>query len=741
MPEAKKQAPRIRRNQEKPAAPKKGAGLRRAANKAKEGATPRKSYDFPVKPPEIPAGVVPAGVTAPVMATDSNPYAFAAQTFPGGGFPGFPYLSQLATRAEYRQMASGMATEITREWLEFTSKQDDDTNTAEKIKAIEEEFKRLNVRGVIQKAAEQDCYFGRAQIFLEIAGADRSTPLVLDPRTVKKGSLARVVPVEAVWTTPAGYNALDPAAPDFYKPSKWFMLGQEVHASRLLTVVTRQLPDILKPAFNFAGMSLSQLAEPYVDNWLRTRQSVSDLLNNFSITALATSMDQVLQGDDDGADLFARAELFTATRSNKGLMLLDKDREDLVQINTPLSGLHELQAQSQEHMCSVSRMPAIILTGISPSGLNASSDGEICIFYDWIAAQQETHWREPLEVILKAVQLSLFGEIDPDIDFTFVPLYQMTPKELAEIRLSDSQAATAYIAAGVIDPSEERERLARDPDSGYQGLDTTVELVPPTEPPPGETDPAMDAEFDENKHPRADNGQFGSGGGGAAKPKGGKTEFTSVGPKLDFSAAKSASVEDVKAGNLKNIKYDSSLTNEAEAGYGNGTIRVGDKFFALSPSHREHVLRHEQAHYDAEKIGLSTSIDIANAGVFGELSADGSVKNGPNGQHKPDECLTESLALYQTDPEFLKAQFPEAYELAESYYKSGKLPESLLSKIATANKAASALTQNQADLFDRAEREIRDKIKSADSDESKLEFQLQLRALMLDDVYPDWFAG
>ena len=256
-----------------------------------------------------------------------------------------------------------------------------------------------------------------------------------------------------------------------------------------MTVVTRPLPDILKPAFNFAGMSLSQLAEPYVDNWLRTRQSVSDLLNNFSITALATSMDQVLQGEDDGADLMSRAELFTATRSNKGLMLLDKEREELVQINTPLSGLHELQAQSQEQMCSVSRMPAIVLTGISPSGLNASSDGEIRIFYDWVAAQQEAHWREPLEVILKVVQLSLFGEIDPDIGFTFTPLYQMTPKEESEIRLSDSQADCAYIAAGVVDPSEVRERLARDPNSGYQSLDTSVELVPPVEP-TGEEDPA-----------------------------------------------------------------------------------------------------------------------------------------------------------------------------------------------------------------------------------------------------------
>lgn len=488
MPEAKK--PAIRRNQEA-AKPTKGSGLRRAAAKAQAAGVAAKSYDWPIKPPALLPGVAPAGVTAPVMAADSPAYTMAAHAFPGGGFPGFAYLSQLATRAEYRQMASALSTELTREWLEFTDKnEDEDSTTPQKIKEIEKEFERLGVREVIRMAAEHDCFFGRGQIFMNIEGADRNTPLILDPRTVKKGSLRSVTTVEAIWTTPATYNALDPVAPDFYRPTKWFMLGQEVHASRLMTTVTRPLPDILKPAFNFAGLSLSQLAEPYVDNWLRTRQSVSDLLNNFSITALATSMDQVLQGDDDGSDLFARATLFTATRSNKGLMLLDKEREELVQINTPLSGLHELQAQSQEHMCSVSRMPAIVLTGISPSGLNASSDGEIRIFYDWIAAQQEAHWRSPLEVILKVVQLSLFGEIDPDIGFKFVPLYQMTAKEEAEIREANSRTATAYIDRGVIDASEERERLARDPNSGFMGLDTSVELVPPNpEPAPGEAPP------------------------------------------------------------------------------------------------------------------------------------------------------------------------------------------------------------------------------------------------------------
>lgn len=489
----------------------KGTKLRQAANKAKAQSS-NLLEGYPVKPPDILNGVVPKGANAPVLAMDATTnYSMLAQAYPtGGGFPGFSYLSQLATRAEYRAFASALSTELTREWIKFTSKQEDDDTNADKIKLIEDEFKRLDVRKVLQIAAENDCYFGRAQIFIDINGADRKTPLVLDPRTVKKGSLNRLSCVEAIWTTPAGYNALDPAAPDFYKPSRWFMLGQEVHASRLMTIVTRPLPDILKPAFNFAGMSLSQLAEPYVNNWLRTRQSVADLINNFSITALATSMEQVLQGNDDGADLFARAELFTATRSNKGLMLLDKDQEEIVQINTPLSGLHELQAQSQEHMCSVSRTPAIVLTGISPAGLNASSDGEIRVFYDWIAAQQEAYWREPIETILKCVQLSLFSEIDPDISFSFIPLYQMTPKELADIRTADGLTAVAYIDRGVLDPSEERERLARDPESGYQGLDIDIGILEPN------NFEAMD-EWKEGDHPHADNGQFGSGGNNSAR--------------------------------------------------------------------------------------------------------------------------------------------------------------------------------------------------------------------------------
>lgn len=449
----------------------KGNGLYSALQKALQ--KPERKH-YPIKPPVIPNGVIPKDKKTEVIGMDeASVYDYARAYTNGGieGFPGYPYLAALATRAEYRAFASTLATELTREWITLNSSQTDDDNTKQKITEITQELTRLGLQSVIKKIAEHDSYFGRGQIFINIKEQDRSKPLILDKRTVKVGSLLAIKAVEPMWTTPSSYNAIDPAAADFYEPSTWFMLGNQVHASRLLTIITRPVPDLFKPAFNFSGMSMSQLAEPYVDNWLRTRQSVSDLINNFSIVNLATSMEQVLQGEEDGTELFQRADLFTAGRSNKGVMLTDMEREELNMLNAPLGGLHELQAQAQEHMCSVSTQPAIKLTGISPSGLNASSEGEIKVWYDRVSALQESDYRKPIEIVIKLAQLNLYGEIDPDITFTFNPLYQMTDKELADIRNANATAAGAYIDRGVLSAQEERERIARDPESGYQGID------------------------------------------------------------------------------------------------------------------------------------------------------------------------------------------------------------------------------------------------------------------------------
>lgn len=439
------------------------------------------SQRFAIKPPELMPGVVPAGRSS-AIAMDYAPgiYDFASLSLGADfqGFPGYPYLANLATRAEYRAFASTMASELTREWIKIKSINDEDqSQDHDRIAELEKAIEEHNLRGIVQTAAAQECFFGRGQISINIKGANDDLPLVLAPQTVKQGSLTSFTTVEAMWTSPSAYNAIDPTAPDFYRPRQWFLLGKEVHASRLLTIITRPLPDMLKPAYNFSGMSLSQLAEPYVNNWLRTRQSVADLINNFSITTLSTNMEQALQGGEEGMEsVFDRADMFTLMRSNRGLMVLDKTTEEIGQTNTPLSGLDSLQSQAQEHMCSVSRIPAMILTGISPSGMNASSEGEIRAFYDWVSSQQESFWKKPIDTMIKLIMLDLWGEIDPTITFEFCPLWQVSALDAATIRASNANADGIYLDRSVVSQEEVRTKLAKDPDSGYSGID--VEDVP-----------------------------------------------------------------------------------------------------------------------------------------------------------------------------------------------------------------------------------------------------------------------
>jgi phage-related protein (TIGR01555 family) len=439
-------------------------------------------------PPPMP-GVLPAG--APSMAQDDAigaAYSWASGTngnkLLGEGltWPGYAILAELSQRPEYRKITETLAREMTRKWIKIQAAGDDDKT--DKIQAIEAAFDKYRIRDLFRTVAEHDGFFGRGQIYVDTGYTDSPdeliTPLMLSPNKMPKGSLKGLRVVSAMWTYPTQYNSFDPLKPNYYKPTSWFVMGKQLHASRLLTFVGRELPDILRPAYNFCGLSMSQMAKPYVDNWLRTRQSVADLLHSFSVSGIKTNMQATLGGIGD--DMLMRAQMFNMTRDNRGLFMLDKETEEFFNVSTPLGTVDHLQAQAQEQMASVSGIPLVKLLGITPSGLNASSDGEIRSFYDFIGAYQEHLFGVHLETLLKIIQLSEFGEIDDEIGYRFEPLWELNETERASVRKTDVDTAVELINAGVLHPEEERKRLATTEDSLYHGLDVDDVPEPPQDP-------------------------------------------------------------------------------------------------------------------------------------------------------------------------------------------------------------------------------------------------------------------
>lgn len=466
-----------------------------------------------IQPPKLPdvvrGGFVfnptddPGRLGEPMLAYDdaanAPAWAYMTQANCGVGFAGYGYLAELSQRSEYRAPTETVANEMTREWIDVLVKgkaskkkrkargesvdpaEDSDPEAQgleDKIEQMEAAMEKWKLREHFRKLAEVDGFFGRAQLFINVdSGSVRpeeanQLPLVVDPATIGKGSLRGFKVIEPIWTSPYNYNATDPTAADFYKPRAWFVIGRRVHASRLLTFISREVPDLLKPAYNFGGLSTTQLMEPYVFQWLRTRNSVSDLVHNFSVMCLQTDMGAVLAGGDAkaGIGLMERVQLFVQNRDNQGLSVLDKNREELVAVNVPLGSLDKLQAQSQEHMAAPSHIPLVKLTGITPAGLNADSEGEIKIWYDWIRSLQIFFYGPHLKHCLDIIQLDEFGAIDDAISFRFVPLSSPTIKELSEIRKSDAETDEKYVQMGAVSPDEVRERISSDPNSGFDNL-------------------------------------------------------------------------------------------------------------------------------------------------------------------------------------------------------------------------------------------------------------------------------
>lgn len=442
----------------------------------------------------------------------SNSSAGAGWLEDGLFFMGYPYLAEMAQRPEFRKPCDVLARETTREWIRLKSTKninitdydtDDEANaareqqsreTAEKISAIEAEFKRLDVRALLYRMVLDALLNGVGYVWIDMAGlatdaTGQNVPLKLTKHGVKKGSLNGFKRIDPIWTSANAFNADTPLRDGFYDPESYWVQGCLTHKDRLLKMVPYEVPDIFKPAFNFGGLSLTQQLRPYVHNFLRTRNSVSDITANFSKLVLKTDMTAAMQGgvmDHNGTStIMGRASFMQQVSEGQSTIVADKENEDVSIVATPLGGLSDLQAQAMEAMAFIPGIPLVKLFGITPNGLNASSEGEIRVFYDGIAAFQENNLRPILEKILRLVQLNLWGELDESLDFDFVNLWQLDDEKAASVEKAKAEADKINIEAGKITPDEARMREEQDQNSLYRGVNLSGEApgIPETEPP------------------------------------------------------------------------------------------------------------------------------------------------------------------------------------------------------------------------------------------------------------------
>lgn len=439
-------------------------------------------------------------------------------------FVGYGMLSNVSQEALIRAGVETVADEMTRKFIRWTYHTDDGKeNKEDLISKMDEQTKKYKLKEIFNEAMLKDGYFGGCLVYIDMGDLDdeeKEEPLILDKKTFKAGSFRGFKVIEPINIYPGWYNTNDPTDEYYFKPKYWYILGKKYHESRFLYFAGNEAPLLLKPTYNFFGIPQAQLALDYVAHFVANREAAQELLNKFSLTCWKTNMTQALKGRGCN-DLVSRVRMFNRMKNNNGTMVLDKETEDMLQINTPLSGVRDIVEMSLNLLTAVWRIPKIKYLGEGEGGLNASSKEQMRSFYDYITSQQEKEFTHPLEIVSKIFQLNLGLDINEALSFEFPPLVEMDDKERADLNKEQADRDAIYLANGVLSQEEVRKRLSLDKHSEYSMIDVDDMPEQPEAQPLGNVDKeeqeeevkvandglVMD-EFKESDHPRDKGGRF-----------------------------------------------------------------------------------------------------------------------------------------------------------------------------------------------------------------------------------------
>lgn len=389
-------------------------------------------------------------------------------------FLGYGYLTGLTQNPLIRVGAEMISDEMTRKWIKLVTTGDTSQRDADgkKLSELTAALKRHKIQKLCHDCLSLTSYYGGCLVYMDngVPDSDLLTPLHLDAAVFRRGSLNGFKIVEPFNISPGLYSTSNPMAKNYFKPASWWIQGREVHKSHFLYFAANLPPTLLLPAYNFFGIPLAQIVLDPVLHFVECREAAARLLKKFSLTVFKTDMSSVLSG---GATtmLERRIQLMVQGRDNDGVETIDNETEDIIKLETPLGGVTDIVKQAMEIVAAYFGEPAVKLWGISPGGFNATGESDIQNHYDHVASQQEKILREPLENILRVLQLDLFGEIDENITFEFEPLGKDDERTIADVNKIKADTSAIYFDRGIVSAEETRKVLAEDPQSGFNDID------------------------------------------------------------------------------------------------------------------------------------------------------------------------------------------------------------------------------------------------------------------------------
>ena len=393
------------------------------------------------------------------------------------GFPGYQTLATMAQQWLVAKAVAMPARDAMRNGYRVKLGDGTEETDAEVLRAIEAAAVRFRVADNAVEHVKFTRVFGvRITMFL----VDAPDPVEyyrnpFNPDAVRPGAYRGMTQVDPYWCVPelSAQAASNPTAQDFYVPTWWVINGMRVHRSHLVVSLGEQVADVLKPTYQFGGISVVQRIYERVYAAERTANEAPQLAMTKRIRTLKTDLGQATANQAALETVLSqRARLL----SNYGTDVIDKEADDVVMFDTALGDLDSVIMTQYQLVAAIAECPATKLLGTTPKGFNATGEYEEASYHETLRSIQASDMQPLLErhhrMLMRSEIAPRFGlDAATPITIQWNALDAPTAKEAADTQLVRAQTAQIYATVGAIDAYDIRDELIADPDSGFSGLE------------------------------------------------------------------------------------------------------------------------------------------------------------------------------------------------------------------------------------------------------------------------------
>lgn len=325
---------------------------------------------------------------------------------------------------------------------------------------LHQAFERMRLWDQLCDTVKWSRLYGGAIAVMLIDGQLPSTPLNVE--RVGRGKFKGLLVLDRHQVLPSLNEIVEEYGPDLGQPKFYQVLHnapalrqQKIHYSRVIRLEGLKLPWQQAQTENGWGQSVLERLWDRITAFDSTTDGAAQLVYKAHLRTIKIKGMRQNVGAGGAAlkGLVAQVDMMRQMQRNEGITMMDGEDEFEAHSYT-FAGLDNILMQFGQQIAGATQIPLVRLFGQSPAGMNATGESDLRTYYDNIAQQQDSTLRAPLSArLLPVLAQSELGQHMPDgVAFGFVPLWQMSAEQKADVASKTVDAIEKAESMGVLSP-------------------------------------------------------------------------------------------------------------------------------------------------------------------------------------------------------------------------------------------------------------------------------------------------